>query len=153
MFTITEVTKDSRELQQLIAELDAFLSALYPAESNHCIEISAQQDGSIRCLLVYDATGQAVGCGAVMLQDNHAGEIKRVFIKPSCRGKLLGNQIVAHLETLAADSGCHVLRLETGIHQQPAIKLYQNCGYEFCDPFPPYSHDPLSVFMQRQLTD
>ncbi|WP_437616423.1 GNAT family N-acetyltransferase [Erwinia sp. V71] len=90
MFTITEVTKNEPELQQLISELDTFQSALYPAESNHCIDISTQQDDSIRCLLVRDNTGQAVGCGAVLLQDHHAGEIKRVFVKPSCRGMQLG---------------------------------------------------------------
>ena len=79
------------------------------------------------------------------------GEVKRVYIRPAYRGEKLGELIVACLETIAADSGCRLLRLETGIRQQPAIALYHRCGYEQCGAFAPYSEDSLSVFMWKQL--
>ena len=39
-----------------------------------------------------------------------------------------------------------VLRLETGIHQQAAIALYERMGYHAIPPFGDYRPDPLSVF-------
>ena len=153
MFAISEVKKESAELRELIAELDAFQEQLYPAESNHCIDVSAVDSDAIRCVIARDNDGVAVGCGAVLFTDKDAGEIKRVFVKPSCRGMNLGNDMIATLEKAAREKGCTLLRLETGIHQQPAIKLYQNCGYRLCDPFPPYTPDPLSVFMYKDLAE
>lgn len=153
MFHIAEVRTDSAELAVLVAELDAFMAPLYPAESNHCIDLAAIGDDHLRCLMVRDEQGHPAGCGAVYLQGEAAGEVKRVYIRPAYRGKKLGEKIIAYLEALARDAGCSVLRLETGIHQQPAITLYQRCGYQFCPPFPPYTEDPLSVFMVKQIGD
>ena len=42
-------------------------------------------------------------------------------------------------------------RLETGIHQKEAIKLYERLGYYRIDPFGEYKVDPLSVFMEKKL--
>ncbi|WP_213716552.1 GNAT family N-acetyltransferase [Cedecea lapagei] len=151
MFTITPCSPAAPELQALVAELDAFQEQLYPAESNHCVELTTVAEGNIRCLLVHNQQAEAVGCGALLLQDNGEGELKRIFIKPSSRGLKLGETIVAGLETEARQAGCAVLRLETGIHQQPAIRLYQNCGYSVCEAFPPYQPDPLSIFMVKHL--
>lgn len=91
------------------------------------------------------------GCGAVLLQGGGFGEIKRLYIRPAYRGRRLGEQLIARLERLAAADLCHQLRLETGIHQQPAIALYRRCEYARCDAFPPYRDDPLSVFMSKSL--
>ncbi|PLR33331.1 GNAT family N-acetyltransferase [Chimaeribacter californicus] len=153
MFQIAEVDTASAELATLVAELDAFQGALYPAESNHCIDLAAIGDEHLRCVLMRDAKGNPAGCGAVYLQGDGAAEIKRMYIRPAYRGQQLGEKIIACLETLAADAGCTLLRLETGIHQQPAIALYQRCGYAFCPPFPPYKEDPLSRFMVKRLRD
>lgn len=151
MFDVIEIEKDSEELAILVGELDAFQSTLYPAESNHCLDFSTVKEEDIRCIIVRDRKGDAIGCGAIFLQGDNAAEIKRVYIRPQYRGNKIGEKIVTSLEQLAAESACHVLRLETGIHQQPAITLYQRCGYQWCDPFPPYSEDPLSVFMYKAL--
>ncbi|MBP2171353.1 putative acetyltransferase [Erwinia toletana] len=153
MFHISETEKHSAELAILVAELDAFQAKLYPAESNHCLELSTIKDESIRCLIVRDQHGNPAGCGAIFLQGDGSGEIKRVYIRSEYRGQKIGEKIVGYLENLAVKSDCHLLRLETGIYQKPAIALYQNCGYEFCDPFPPYSEDPLSVFMYKNLNN
>ncbi|SMG60904.1 GNAT family N-acetyltransferase [Cedecea sp. NFIX57] len=151
MFTITPCSPSAPELQALVAELDAFQQQLYPAESNHCVELTTVAEGKIRCLLVHNQQAEAVGCGALLLQDNGEGELKRIFIKPSSRGLKLGETIVAGLEAEARQAGCDVLRLETGIHQQPAIRLYQNCRYSICEAFSPYQPDPLSIFMVKHL--
>ncbi len=151
MFDVVEIKKDSEELAILVGELDAFQSTLYPAESNHCLDFSTVGEEDIRCIVVRDDKGEAIGCGAIFLQGDSAAEIKRVYIRPQYRGNKIGERIVSRLEKLAVQSACRVLRLETGIRQQPAITLYQRCGYQLCDPFPPYKEDPLSVFMYKSL--
>ncbi|CAI0752527.1 GNAT family N-acetyltransferase [Serratia quinivorans] len=151
MFHISEVDKGDLELGCLIDELDAFQSELYPAESNHCLNLSTVSDEQLRCVIARDENGTPAGCGALLFQAVGLAEIKRVYIRPEFRGQKLGEQIVSVIESIASVNSCHILRLETGIHQQPAIALYRRCGYEICDAFPPYVADPLSVFMCKEI--
>lgn len=44
MFSISEVDKSDSDLLWLVSELDAFQNALYPTQSNHCLDISAVTD-------------------------------------------------------------------------------------------------------------
>ncbi|HHB1426521.1 TPA: GNAT family N-acetyltransferase [Serratia odorifera] len=147
MFYILEVNKGDSELDCLVGELDAFQRGLYPDESNHCLDFSTVSDDKLRCVIARDENGVPAGCGALYFQDGGFAEVKRVYIRPEYRGRKLGEQIVASIESLALEHGCHQLRLETGMRQQPAIALYRRCGYVVCEAFPPYSADPLSVFM------
>ncbi|PQK91389.1 GNAT family N-acetyltransferase [Pantoea ananatis] len=151
MFSISEVDKSDSDLALLVSELDAFLSELYPAESNHCIDLSTVSDEQLRCIIVRDEGGIPSGCGALLFLKDGSAEIKRVYIRPEYRGRKLGEQIVSTIEIIASEQNLPLLRLETGIHQQPAIALYRRCGYEICDAFPPYEADPLSVFMFKEL--
>lgn len=151
MFSIAEVDKDNSDLAQLVSELDAFQSELYPAESNHCLDLSTVSDEQLRCVIVRDEGGTPAGCGALLFQVDGSAEIKRVYIRPDYRGRKIGEQIVSAIETIALEKNSLLLRLETGIHQLPAIALYRRCGYEICDAFPPYAEDPLSVFIYKKL--
>lgn len=126
------------------------LQTPYPAESNHCLDFSTVRDEKLRCVIARDENGIAAGCGALLFQKSGFGEVKRVYIRPEYRG-MTREQIVATLENLALENLCHELRLETGIHQQPAIALYRRCGYVVCEAFPPYIEDPLSVFMYKNI--
>lgn len=151
MFYISEVNKGDSELSCLVKELDAFQSELYPDESNHCLDFTTVSDENLRCVIARDEHGIPAGCGGLLFQEGGFGELKRVYIRPEFRGRKLGEQIVAFLENIALENICHQLRLETGIHQQPAIALYSRCGYVVCEVFPPYIADPLSVFMCKNI--
>ena len=152
MFSISEVDKSDSDLAWLVSELDAFQRELYPAESNHCLDLSTVNDEQLRCVIVRDEGGAPAGCGALLFQENGSAEIKRVYIRPEYRGRKLGERIISAIETMASERTPCLLRLETGINQQPAIALYRKCGYEICDAFPPYAADPLSVFMCKVLS-
>lgn len=151
MFSVSEVDKSDSDLLWLVNELDAFQNELYPAESNHCQDLSKVTDEQLRCVIVRDEGGSPAGCGALLFHENGSAEIKRVYIRPEYRGRKLGEQIVSAIETIATENNFNQLRLETGIHQQPAIALYRRCGYEICDAFPPYAADPLSIFMCKNI--
>jgi putative acetyltransferase len=49
------------------------------------------------------------------------------------------------------NEGLATLRLETGVKQQPAIRLYEAAGFRRCGPFGSYRDDPLSIFMEKLL--
>ncbi|WP_295991764.1 hypothetical protein [Rugamonas sp.] len=50
----------------LIAELDAYQSALYPPESHHALDLASVAEQGLLFVLARDHMGQAVGCGAVV---------------------------------------------------------------------------------------
>jgi putative acetyltransferase len=90
MYTIAATPLNHPDLTALIAELDAYQQTLYPAESNHLIDLSALPAESVIALIIRDTRQQAVGCGAIVLGEEGFGEMKRVFIHPAHRGQQLG---------------------------------------------------------------
>ena len=150
MYTIAITPSADPAVNALIAELDRYQSALYPEESNHLLDLASLPQNQLIVMVIRKGE-EAVGCGAIVLDDAGRGEMKRVFINPTHRGQRLGEKLLAELETAALQRGCRTLQLETGIHQHAAICLYQRCGYKVCDAFAPYHPDPLSVFMVKPL--
>ncbi|QBP73603.1 N-acetyltransferase [Herbaspirillum huttiense] len=74
------------EVIKLIEELDAYQVPLYPAESHHGIDLDALASANVLFAVVRDDDGQAVACGAIVLQQ-HYGELKRFYTSPLQRGK------------------------------------------------------------------
>jgi putative acetyltransferase len=134
----------------LIAELDAYQASLYPAESNHFVDVRTLARPNVLFAVARDAHGGALGCGAIVLAEG-VGEIKRMFVCPEHRGRGISKAMLAFLESHAAARHCAVLRLETGVSQPEALGLYARAGYLRCGPFGAYREDPLSVFMQKRL--
>jgi len=147
-------TLDQPEVRDMLARLDAWCAALYPAESNHLMDIESLLRGDVLFLVARDVDGSAVGCAAlVSRQDDGAayGEIKRMFVDERRRGLGTGGKLLDHLVMFARMSGLSVLRLETGIRQPDAIALYERAGFVRRAPFGEYREDPLSIFMEKQL--
>lgn len=141
---------DQPDVVALIEQLDAYQSALYPAESNHLVDVSALVQANVLFAVARSANGQAQGCGAVLLLPAY-GEVKRMFVLPTARGQGVAQQVLTFLEAQAAQRGCRLLRLETGIHQHEALRFYERAGYRFCERFGDYPVDPLSVYMEKPL--
>ncbi len=135
---------------RLVQELDAYQTSLYPAESNHLLDIESLADSSVR-FFVARKNGQALGCGALCIDASGYGEVKRMFVLPHARGLKVGKQILQCIEQQAQREGLLCLRLETGIHQPEALALYRSAGFVERDPFGHYRHDPLSVFLEKVL--
>ena len=138
------------EVRAMLARLDAYCAALYPAESNHLMDIDALMQGDVLFLVARDVDGSAVGCAALVNREGY-GEVKRMFVDEARRGMGAGRQLLEHIGMFAAMSGLRTLRLETGIHQPEAIALYERAGYTRCEPFGDYRPDPLSLFMEKHL--
>ena len=138
------------EARALIAELDAYLQALYPAASNHLVPPdSLRQPGVVFLVARLDA--QVVGCGALIDQAGEYGELKRMYVRPGCRRAGIGVALLAALTAYARERGLRALRLETGIAQPEALALYERAGFRRRAPFGAYREDPLSLFMELPL--
>jgi len=148
---ITRESPNQPDVIALIDALDAYQSSLYPAESNHLLDINSLTQPNVLFVVMRDAPGgPAIGCGAVVLMGDY-GEVKRMYVQPSERGRGLAKAIMTAIETEAARANCPCLRLETGIHQHEAIALYERSGFTRCGRYGDYPDDPLSVFMEKRI--
>jgi putative acetyltransferase len=135
---------------ELIAALDGYLSSLYPPQSNHFLDLDQLAGADIR-LFVARRERLPVACGALRIDAQGYGEIKRMFVVPQARGQGLGRAVLARIEDQARREGLALLRLETGVRQAEAIALYRASGYVDRGPFGEYRLDPLSRFMEKRL--
>jgi putative acetyltransferase len=144
-------TPDQPEIRAFFAASEAYMGALYPAESNHFVDAAALAQPHV-IFLVARTQGAAIGCGAVVKADDGTAEIKRMWLEPAARGLKLGSRLLAALEAAARADGIHTLQLETGNAQPEALGLYRRAGFVEIGPFGGYQPDPLSVFMAKPLT-
>ena len=147
--TIRQEPPNQTEVIRLIEALDAHASALYPPESNHFLDITALSDPAVTFLVVR-AGGEAVGCGAILLDPRGWGEVKRMYVRPDQRGR--GIQVLAEIEAIASAARIDLLRLETGIHNSEALALYRRAGFVEIPAFGDYVPDALSVFMEKRVS-
>jgi putative acetyltransferase len=138
------------DVARLIHELDAYQAALYPAASNHLLDVDTLAAPGIH-FFVARRGGEALGCGALRVDESGYGEVKRMFVLPRARELKLGKLLLGCIEERARAHGLACVRLETGIHQPEALALYRGAGYVEREPFGEYSPDPLSVFMEKAL--
>jgi putative acetyltransferase len=155
MITVDPVLAPTAEAVTLIAELDAVLGAVYEPEQRHGLSVEQVFQPNVRFFIarIGDA---AVGCGAIALFGDYA-EVKRMYTRESARGRGVGKAILARLEDEARAAGKLLLRLETGIYQLTAIRLYEGCGFRLLGgPFGHYAALPphriaTSVFYEKRL--
>ena len=102
-------------------------------------------------LLARDASGLAVGTGALRQLDGTSAELKRMYTVDAVRGTGVGRALLAALEQYALKQGWTVLRLETGPLQHEAIGMYTSSGYEPIPAFGPYVGAPQSLCFERVL--
>jgi putative acetyltransferase len=148
--TIRQESPSQPDVIALIAALDALMASLYPAESNHLLDLAALSDPAVTFLVVRDED-EVIGCGAFVRDPGGWGEVKRMYLRPDRRGRGIGKRMLAELEKAARESGLNLMRLETGIHNTEALALYRRAGFVACEAFGDYWPDPLSVFMEMPV--
>ena len=142
---------DQPKVVALIEALDRYQGELYPAESNHLLDMASLLEPNVLfCVARID--GDPMGCGAAVVYDDYA-EIKRMFVNPESRGAGLGWRMLNFVEGELVARDVPVARLETGIYQAEAIRLYARSGYVAIPPFGEYREDPLSLFYEKRLSD
>jgi GNAT superfamily N-acetyltransferase len=148
---ITPERPDTPDAKLLIDELQTHLESFYPPESRHGFSVERLIAENV-AFFVLRADGQPAGCGGIKLVGRDYGELKRMYVRPQFRGANYGRLLLDQLAGHARTHGVTLLRLETGIHQKAAIRLYERYGFHRIPPFGPYTDDPLSRCYEKQLT-
>ena len=138
------------EVLRLLEMSDAYMADLYPAESNHLLDVSSLEKPGVEFFVARN-DGRIVGCCALVDAGDGTAEIKRMFVDPESRGLSIGRRLMEMLDSAGREMGLVAIRLETGISQPEALGLYRRFGYVEIGPFGTYKADPLSLFMEKQL--
>ena len=143
-------TVDQPDAIALVGELDEHLNALYPPDSRHGLNIEALRAANVRFVVARDEAGRPHGCGAIVFKEGFA-ELKRMYTRPSSRGRGVAAAVIGFLEGQARELGYSIVRLETGVKQREALSFYEGRGYARRSVFEGYKADPLCIFMEKQL--
>ena len=151
---ITTAHADHPEVARLVRDLVVEMAARYGDDPD---DIKAP-DPEARWLLLLEDDGTAIGCGAVQLLSwtvpgagADLGEIKRVYVVPTARGRGLSRAMMAALLDLAAADEYRQLWLETGTEQPEAIELYRSSGWTRIANYGQYAEDERSVCLALDL--
>jgi len=128
----------------------ANLTPLYPSESRHGFSVQKLVTDAVAFFVIRDSDAPA-GCGGIKLFGTEYGEIKRMWVRPKFRSLGYGKLMLDHLTVYATAHDVELLRLETGIHQHAAIRLYEREGFKRIPPFGPYRDDPVSRCYEKLI--
>lgn len=140
------------DVRSLVAELNATLLDLTPPEFVFHMTVEQMAEPGTTVFIARD-DGRAVACGALKRHAGGIGEVKRMYTRPSHRGRKLGAAIVERIEALARDEGMLRLVLETGDRHPAAWTVYERAGFTRCGPVLDYPDSQWSVFYEKSLTD
>ena len=138
------------DVRVLVAELNVTLSELTPPEFCHHLTVEQMADDATTVFIARDG-GQAVACGALKRHAGGIGEVKRMYTRPSHRGRKIGAMIVEQIEALARAKGLARLVLETGDRHPAAWTVYERAGFTRCGPVLDYPDSKWSVFYAKSL--
>jgi GNAT superfamily N-acetyltransferase len=100
-------------------------------------------------LLLARVNGEPAGLGGIRYLDTEAAEVKSMYVAPAFRGSGLGRHILARLDEIALEHGCHAVRLDTSDYLTPAVGLYRSAGYR---EVPAYNENPKAdLWFERAL--
>lgn len=102
-----------------------------------------------RLLLALESS-QASACVALRPLEDGICEMKRLFVRPACRGQGLGRRLAEQIIQEARVIGYARMRLDTLPSMQAAIRLYEALGFVRRAA---YYETPLpdTIFMELQL--
>jgi putative acetyltransferase len=138
------------DVRLLVAELNATLLELTPPEFVFHLTVEHMAGPDTTVFIARD-DGAAVACGALKRHDGGVGEVKRMYTRPSHRGRRIGAMIVERIEALAHAEGLTRLVLETGDRHPAAWTVYERAGFTRCGPVLDYPDSKWSVFYEKTL--
>jgi putative acetyltransferase len=153
---IERVHSISDDVRALIFELDSELAVAYPPEQMHGLTLRSLFEPHVQ-FFIARLDNVPVGCGGIAFFDGFA-EVKRMFVREKARGEGIAQALLAHIEEVARSAGTPMLRLETGVRQPAAIRLYERFGFRSCASFGAYTTmAPTaiknSLFFEKRLSE
>src|SRR5262245_49491609 len=102
------VTAPTTEVIALLDALNTALAGPYSEEQRHALPVDRLFQPNIR-FFIARMDGEAVACGGIGFYDGFA-ELKRMYSKPSVRGRGVAKTLLARLEAEASNIGQTLVR-------------------------------------------
>lgn len=138
----------TRELAAYLAFLGEEMDA---AGLDHDVaDWPAEYDGAAGVMLVVaDPAGEVVGTAAVRRLEPGVIELKRMWLRPACRGRGLAPRLMDRCLAEARALGGRVLRLDSERRLEAAVHLYRRYGFA---EIPDYNRNPRAdLWMELPL--
>ncbi len=104
------------------------------------------------CLIVALEKDEPIGCVALRRIDLETCEMKRLYVRPSCRAKGVGRKLAARIIDEAREIGYTRMRLDTVPAMKEAISLYRSIGFKDMGQYRP-NPIPGALFMELSLKE
>ncbi len=149
---LVDLNPHDPEVVNVFSDIDRLINSLYPVATAQSLSVEELAEPNVYAIGLKNEDG-IVACGAIVMQEGNPpyGEIRRLYVKPSYRGKGLSRRIMQILLHHAGEQQIPLIRLETGPKQTESISLYENLGFNRCGPFGNYCENPQSLFMELGL--
>ncbi len=140
------------DIRALLDEHLHNMHELSPPESVHALSIDELRQPDVTFWTAWSGE-ELLGCGALKELDRHHGEVKSMRTSSAHRRTGVGRAILEEIIGEARKRSYLRLSLETGSMKEfePARRLYEKFGFEYCGPFADYVEDPNSVYMTLVL--
>ncbi len=148
--SIRTVEPTEPAIRVLIEALDEYRKSLYPLEFTLLVPPEKLKSPQIVFLAAYE-DHQLLGCGGIDFTNPDYAEIKKMYVEPAARHQGVADSLLNALEQLARQHQSHLICLETGKFQEPAMKLYQKHGYKPSKAFGSYQENPYSRYYAKRL--
>jgi GNAT superfamily N-acetyltransferase len=131
MVEVRRVRGDAPAAQALVGAMEAWVTEEFgPTTPDRTSTVGAEEMAPPHgTFVIVFEDGEAVAGGGVRRLSEGVGEIKRMFVVPSARGRGHGRRVLSALEEAAAELGYRRLRLDTAQSLPVAIALYRSAGY------------------------
>ena len=149
------------EVERLLDGSTAYAQSLYPPESNFLLDIATLERPEVAFYVARDGE-RAVGIAALVVEaadsDERSdapaaarGELKRMFVDPTARGRGVAAALLSRIEADAVARGIREIVLETGDLHDAAQSLYMRHGYREIPQFGQYVGEPHSVCFAKGI--
>jgi GNAT superfamily N-acetyltransferase len=148
--SVTAENPQGEVATRLVENLSSELGALYGDDGSGAFNPKEVQVPGGAFIVAW-LGDRPVGCGALRPLERDVVEVKRMFVEKDARRQGVARKILAQLEFIAAQYRYRALRLETGILQPEAMRLYESAGYRRVRCYGRYVDNPLSVCYEKRL--
>jgi ribosomal protein S18 acetylase RimI-like enzyme len=101
-------------------------------------------------LLVVEGDGDLAGCVALRPHAGGVGEMKRLYVRPTYRGRGLGRALINRVVAEATAAGYPALVLDTLPAMGEAIALYRSAGFAQTAPYT-FNPVPGALYFRKEL--